>query len=61
MNSAAIMPVIRIMKLIKEGDSSIQVIYDEGVRWQSVLIGELKIFETSDKRVQVIGETVSSK
>ncbi|MBK9501388.1 MAG: hypothetical protein IPO06_18845 [Leptospiraceae bacterium] len=61
MNSAAIMPVIRIMKLIKEGDSSIQVIYDEGVRWQSVLIGELKIFETNDKRVQVIGETVSSK
>ena len=60
MNSAAIMPVIRIMKLIKEGDSSIQVIYDEGVRWQSVLIGELKIFETNDKRVQVIGETVSS-
>jgi len=56
MNSAAIMPVIRIIKLIKDGDSSIQVIYNENVRWQAYLIGELKVFETEDKRVRIIGE-----
>lgn len=55
MNSAAIIPVIKILKLAKDNGLCVQVIYNQSVRWQSVLIGELRIFETEDERIQVIG------
>lgn len=55
MNSAAIIPIIKILKLAGDTGHSIQVFYNRFERWQSVLIGELRIFETEDDRIQVIG------
>ncbi|HRG47312.1 MAG TPA: hypothetical protein PLX69_18260 [Leptospiraceae bacterium] len=55
MNSAAIIPIIKILKLAGDSGLNVQVFYNQFERWQSVLIGELRIFETEDDRIQVIG------
>ena len=55
MNSAAIIPIIKILKLAGDSGLNVQVFYNQSERWQSVLIGELRIFETEDDRIQVIG------
>lgn len=55
MNSAAIIPIIKILKYAGDNGYSIQVFYNRFERWQSILIGELRIFETEDERIQVIG------
>ena len=55
MNSAAIIPIIKILKMAGESGLNVQVFYNQFERWQSVLIGELRIFETEDDRIQVIG------
>ena len=55
MNSAAIIPIIKILKLAGDTGLSVQVFYNQFERWQSVLLGELRIFETEDDRIQVIG------
>jgi len=55
MNSAAIIPIIKFLKLAGDTGLFVQVFYNRFERWQSVLIGELKIFETDDDRIQIIG------
>ena len=55
MNSAGIIPIIKFLKKIGDDGGSIQVLYNRFERWQSVLIGELKIFETEDNRIQIMG------
>lgn len=55
MNSSAIIPIIKFLKMIGEKGGVIQVKYNRFERWQSVLIGELKMFETEDGRIQIIG------
>ncbi len=55
MNSAAIIPIIKILKLAGDSGLNVQVFYNQFTRWQSVLLGELRIFETEDDRIQVIG------
>ena len=55
MNSAGIIPIIRILKIIRDERGSVQVRFNISEKWQTVLIGELKIFETEDNRVQILG------
>ncbi|MDH4199802.1 MAG: hypothetical protein OEV66_05400 [Spirochaetia bacterium] len=55
MNSSAIIPVIKILKMARDGRGSVHVIYNKNERWQEILLGELKIFETDDNRVQIKG------
>ncbi|MDH4262953.1 MAG: hypothetical protein OEV78_07915 [Spirochaetia bacterium] len=55
MNSSAIIPIIRILKMAKDSRASVHVLYNQNERWQSILLGELKIFETEDGRIQVLG------
>ena len=56
MNSSAIIPIISILKEIKKaGKGSAHVHYNKKERWQEILLGELKLFETDDKRIQIKG------
>ena len=55
MNSSAIIPIIKIIKKARDEKGSIHVIYNRNERWQMILLGELKIFETEDNRIQVLG------
>lgn len=55
MNSSGVIPIIQILKKVKDNRGSVQVLYNNLERWQSVLIGELRLFETEDNRIQVIG------
>ncbi|MBP9885989.1 MAG: hypothetical protein KBF93_06815 [Leptospiraceae bacterium] len=55
MNSSGVIPIIQILKKVKDNRGSVQVLYNNLERWQTVLIGELKLFETEDNRIQVIG------
>ncbi|MDH5721085.1 MAG: SiaC family regulatory phosphoprotein [Spirochaetia bacterium] len=56
MNSSAIIPIISILKNIKKAErGSVHVHYNKEERWQEILLGELKLFETDDKRIQIKG------
>ncbi|MDH5717051.1 MAG: hypothetical protein OEZ22_05380 [Spirochaetia bacterium] len=55
MNSSAIIPIIKILKSARDGKGTIQVLYNKNIQWQEVLLGELKLFETPDKKVQIRG------
>jgi hypothetical protein len=54
MNSSAIIPIIKILKTVKNHHGSIHVLYNSEERWQNILLGELKIFETEDSRVKIL-------
>lgn len=56
MNSSAIIPIINILKRVKNGRGSIHVLYNAEQRWQKILLGELKIFETEDDRIQILAK-----
>jgi len=55
MNSSAIIPIIKILKTVRDGRGIVHVHYNKEEKWQQTLIGELRVFQTDDKRIQIIG------
>jgi hypothetical protein len=55
MNSSAIIPIIKILKIVRDSRGSVQVHYLKSEKWQQTLLSELKIFETPDKRIRIKG------
>ena len=55
MNSSAIIPIIKILKRVRDGRGYVHVHYDKEEKWQKIILGELKVFETTDGRIQIKG------
>jgi anti-anti-sigma regulatory factor len=55
MNSSTITPIIKVLERAKKGKNKITVIYEKSLRWQEVNFSALKIFETTDQRIEIKG------
>jgi len=55
MNSSTITPIIRVLERAKKGKNMITVMYQKSLRWQEVNFSALRIFETTDQRVEIKG------
>jgi hypothetical protein len=55
MNSSTITPIIKVLERAKKGKNKITVKYDKALRWQDVNFSALRVFETSDHRVEIKG------
>lgn len=56
MNSSTITPLIRILESAKNNTSSMSIFYKRSKKWQELCFSALKIFETSDKRIEITGK-----
>ncbi|GBF37027.1 hypothetical protein [Leptospira johnsonii] len=56
MNSSTITPVIKILETVKKGSGKIRLIYNKDKKWQDLSFSALRIFETKDGRIQVVGQ-----
>ncbi|EMO63855.1 hypothetical protein LEP1GSC133_1957 [Leptospira borgpetersenii serovar Pomona str. 200901868] len=56
MNSSTITPVIKTLEMIKKGNGKVKLIYNKTKKWQDLSFSALRIFETKDGRIQVIGQ-----
>lgn len=54
-NSSTITPLIKILERIRTGDRRVKVLYDRSMRWQEISFLALKVFETEDRRVSIVG------
>jgi hypothetical protein len=55
MNSSTITPVSKIIELGKSRSARIQIIYRKSKNWQELNFSALRIFETKDKQIEIIG------
>jgi len=55
MNSSTITPIIKVLERAKKGKNKITVMYEKSLRWQEVNFSALRIFETTDQRVEIKG------
>jgi len=55
MNSSTITPIIKVLERAKKGKTQVSVIYSKTIKWQDLNFSALKLFETKDKRVEIIG------
>ena len=56
MNSSTITPIIKVLERAKKGKNQVSVIYNKSLKWQDLNFSALKLFETKDKRVEIIGD-----
>lgn len=56
MNSSTITPIIQFLEKSQKQSISITIRYNKTLRWQLLSFTALEIYETSDKRIQIIGE-----
>ena len=56
MNSSTITPIIKILDQIKGGSERVSILYNQAVKWQHLSFTALKIFETQDERIRIVGE-----
>jgi len=56
MNSSTISPIIKFLHNAKSGNHRILVKYKKLLKWQELNFSALNIFQTPDKRIQIIGE-----
>jgi hypothetical protein len=55
MNSSTITPVSKILELGKSRSARINVIYQKSKNWQELNFSALRIFETKDKQIEIMG------
>lgn len=55
LNSSTLSPVIRALEQARRGQNRVKVLYDKGVKWQSLSFTGLDIFKTPDARIDVEG------
>jgi hypothetical protein len=53
MNSSTITPIIKVLERARKGKNEITVLYQKSLRWQDINFSALKIFETTDQRVEI--------
>ena len=55
MNSSTLTPISKIIEIGKKCSQEISIIYNKSKKWQQLSFTALKIFETSDNRIQIQG------
>ena len=55
MNSSTITPISKIMESAKSGNCRLSILYTQSINWQELSFSALKIFETSDRRIEIAG------
>lgn len=55
MNSSTITPIIRLLDNARRGSTVVKVFYNKKLKWQELNFSALEIFQTNDKRIQIIG------
>ena len=55
MNSSTITPVSKIIELGKSRSARITILYQKSKNWQELNFSALRIFETKDKQVEILG------
>lgn len=56
MNSSTITPLLKILENLQKSQSSISILYKKSKKWQELCFSALKIFETRDKRIEIVGK-----
>jgi hypothetical protein len=56
MNSSTITPITKILERVKEDNGSLMLFYNKSKKWQELCFSALKIFETEDGRIEIIGK-----
>lgn len=56
MNSSTITPISKIIEKGKNGSNKITILYLMSKKWQELSFSALKIFKTSDNRINFIGK-----
>lgn len=56
MNSSSISPISKLVDKVRNNSNSISVIYQKSKKWQELCFSALKIFETPDKRIEIVGK-----
>ncbi len=56
MNSSTITPVIKTLEMVKKGSGRVRLVYNKAKKWQDLSFSALRIFETKDGRIQVVGQ-----
>jgi hypothetical protein len=55
MNSSTLTPFIKILEKMRIGDGKITLLYKKTLKWQDISFSALIIFETGDKRIEILG------
>ncbi len=55
MNSSTVTPISKIIEKGKTGSNRISIQYRKSKKWQELCFSAMRIFETKDKRIEIIG------
>lgn len=55
MNSSTITPIIKSLQIANRGAHRVQVLYRKEKKWQDLSFSALKVFETRDGRIKIVG------
>lgn len=55
MNSSTVTPISKIIEKGKTGPNRILIYYRKSKKWQELCFSAMRIFETKDKRIEIIG------
>jgi hypothetical protein len=56
MNSSTVTPIIKLLNEVEVGKQTISIVYAKQHKWQELSFSALKIFQTRDKRIEVVGQ-----
>jgi hypothetical protein len=56
MNSSTLTPIIKILERIRIESGKVTLKYKKSLKWQDVSFSALIIFQTKDRRIEIIGE-----
>jgi len=56
MNSSTFTPLVRLLEEVRKGTTSVRLVYAAQVKWQTLSFSALKVFESGDGRVEIMGE-----
>jgi hypothetical protein len=55
MNSSTITPIIKSLQIASKGSHRVMVLYNKSKKWQDLSFSALKVFETRDGRIKIVG------
>jgi len=55
MNSSTITPILKVLDKVKNSTGEIKIVYPKDLKWLELTFSALEIFQTDDKRIEIIG------
>lgn len=56
MNSSTVSPLVKMLASAKNANQTVTLEYNKGLKWQELSFTALRVFETADKRIQILGK-----